>query len=41
MNTKYFNEGLWHKLVGILPQYNHMKGTPMYEEYMKGYNYEK
>ncbi len=31
------SEGCWHRICGLQPQYNHMKGTPMYDEYMKGY----
>lgn len=35
-----YSEGLWHSIVGLEPQYEHMKGTPAYEEYMSGYDSE-
>lgn len=33
-----YNEGLWHAIIGLKPQYDHMKGTLAYDEYMRGYN---
>ena len=38
MMTGYYNMGSWHVIIGLVPQYDHMKGTTMYERYMKGYN---
>lgn len=36
--AEYYSHGLWHAIIGLSPQYDHMKGTPLYDEYMKGYN---
>ncbi len=33
-----YTEGLWHAIIGLDPQYEHMKGCPAYDLYMKGYN---
>jgi hypothetical protein len=38
MQSDYYQNGVWHALIGIAPQYDHMIGAPMYEKYMKGYN---
>lgn len=36
--SEAYTQGMWHKMIGLDPQYDHMKGTIMYENYMKGYN---
>jgi hypothetical protein len=36
--TGHYGYGQWHALIGLDPQYDHMTGTPMYDEYMAGYN---
>ena len=41
MMTGYYRSGQWHAIIGLSPQYDHMIGTPMYDEYMAGYNSEK
>ena len=33
-----YTEGQWHALIGLPPQYDHMKGCESYETYMEGYN---
>jgi len=33
-----YREGAWHAIVGLDPQYEHMKGCTAYDEYMVGYN---
>ena len=33
-----YNHGVWHKMVGLLPQYDHMEGSQYYDDYMAGYN---
>ena len=33
-----YSEGTWHAIVGLKPQYEHMKGVPAYNDYMRGYN---
>lgn len=33
-----YSEGVWHDIIGLDPQYEHMKGCPAYEDYMRGYN---
>lgn len=38
MMSGFNTHGQWHAIIGLSPQYDHMEGTPMYEEYMAGYN---
>lgn len=38
MMTEYYGKGVWHALIRLGPQYDHIEGTPIHEEYMKGYN---
>ncbi len=33
-----YTEGCWHAIIGLDPQYEHMKGCEAYDLYMKGYN---
>jgi len=33
-----YEEGTWHALIGLDPQYEHMKGCQAYDLYMEGYN---
>jgi len=33
-----YSEGLWHAIIGLDPQYEHMKGCQAYDLYMEGYN---
>ncbi len=35
--SEFHSHGTWHAMIGLSPQYDHMEGTPMYDEYMKGY----
>ena len=41
MQSGFYTHGSWHAIIGLDPQYDHMEGTPMYEEYMAGYNASK
>jgi len=33
-----YREGAWHAMTGFDPQYDHMKGSTAYNDYMEGYN---
>lgn len=33
-----YDEGMWHALIGLDPQYEHMEGCLAYDSYMEGYN---
>ncbi len=41
MQSGFYTHGSWHAIIGLSPQYDHMEGTPMYKEYMAGYNASK